>query len=772
MGLAVRDSSRMIPAEVTEFVGRRRDLGEVRRMLSASRLVMLTGFGGIGKTRLAVQLARQLERAYPDGVCFVSLGDLSDASLIAEATASALQIHDHAGPISVPELAGFLRPRELLLVLDNCEHVIDDCASLVAILLRSCPRLHVLATSREALRVDGEFVWRVEPLMVPPSGAEGVGVAQEYDAVRLLADRATRLAPEFEVSEHNIAAIIEVCRVLDGVPLALELAAVRLRALSPDDLLEQLQDRWQALDVGTRGAPARQSAMSACLAWSHDLCSAEERQLWALLSVFAGGMEMPAIRYVAARADPDLAEAVVEHVQSLVDKSILTVENSERHARYRMIEVIRQFGSAQLTESGRLAETQLWHRDWCADLLATSEDDWMSSRQALVVDQLRREEQNLREALTTCWRQADEAETGLEMAARLRNFAIIRGTFTEMRGWLHRFLPMAPQGGMTRMHGLCAAVWLAALQGDHAEAAEGVREARQLAQALDPASTWLVTQAEGLHVTFLGDFERSVTLYVEALDGLEQSCERERAETLALLGQSYGLGGQLEQATVTLEECLALCSRTGESWCRSYGLWFAGLVAWQRGDDPEAVRLVREALEVNRLIDDRLLSALCFEALAWCQAGISPSAAATLLGAADALWDLMGSSIGASPGLSSLHKACEASLRQTLSDGFGDLRQVGAALGPLAAADYALGKTRPRSDAPTSKNEMASTPTLLTRREHEVAQLVTQGMSNREIASTLFISPRTAETHVENILLKLGFHSRAQIAAWFSTRLA
>ena len=740
-------------------------------MLSESRLVTLVGFGGVGKTRLAVRVANELSRFYPDGACFVGLGDLSDSALIAEVIASALELHDSAGRVGVQGLAEFLRSRELLLVLDNCEHLVDDCALLVAELLPVCPRLHVLATSRETLRVDGESVWRVEPLTVPPEGRGGPSVVHDYEAVRLLADRATRLSPEFRVSQQNLDPIVQICRLLDGVPLALELAAVRLRALSAEDLLEQLRGHWEALDVGTRGAPARHSAMTSCLDWSHELCSRSERFLWSLLSVFAGGMEMPAIHYVASRADPDLADNLVELVQSLVDKSILAVESNEAAIRYRMIEVIRQYGAAKLAGSGRTKDAHLWHRDWCAELLARCDEDWMTPRQTSAVNQLRREEQNVREALATCWRQRDTDGIGLEMATRLRKYAYISGNFTEMRGWLHRFLPLTPARGVSRLRGLRAAGWLAAVQGDSADADRCINEAKELADEIGPPSTWLISQASGLQATFLGDLELAETLFLQALAGLHGTeFLRQRAETLVLLGMNYGFTGKLERAATTLEDCLELCTTAGESYYRSYALWFSGVVAWRRGDSSRALELGREALSVNHLIGDRLLSALCFEALAWCRAADSPEDAAKLLGAADGLWDFMGTSLAVHPGLSSYHVACQASLQQDLGGRFVEAQNEGRHLDPRMAVQLALGRT---FEAPTARDQSATRDegvTILTRREREIAELVAQGLTNRDIAGNLVISPRTVDTHVENILTKLGYRSRSQIAAWFASR--
>lgn len=739
-------------------------------MLSESRLVTLIGVGGVGKTRLAVRTASQVGRAYPDGVCFVALGDLSDPALIAEATASALGLHERTGPVGIPLLVEHLSQRDLLLLLDNCEHLVDGCAALASALLEGCPRLHILTTSRETLRVPGEAVWRVGPLSAPGPEVALTTVVNEYEAVHLLAERAARVAPGFTLSEHNLGTIGDICRLLEGIPLALELAAVRLRALSPTELLEQLQNRWESLDVNTRGAPPRHRAMTACLEWSHALCSAEERDLWALLSVFAGGMEMPAIRYIALRMDHRLGERAVELVQSLVDKSILVMETRDDRARYRMLEVIRQFGVGQLANSGSLDTAQVWHRDCYAELLRGCDDHWMSDEQTSWIRQLRREDQNLRQALTTCWRQPGEGAVGLEMAARLRKLTVISGNFTEGRTWLRRFLSLVPEPGMVRLRGLRAASWLAAMQGDPVEAAVTIQEAIELADELGPPATWLVDQAAGLHHMFVGDFQVSAEHLKGALAGLRtEQLVREQAETLVHLGMSQAFAGDLTRAAETIDRALELCSRTGETWYRSYGLWFSGLLAWQQGDQSRGTALEMDALRLSQSIDDRLGSALSLEAAACCDSKEAPRRAAVLLGAADALWDAMGTSVEALPGLSALRHASQGAIEASMGDGFSGAYNEGRALTPALAIAFALGPSTPsRSDKGRPANDDDPRFRVLTRREREIAGLVAEGLTNREIATKLVISPRTAETHVENILTKLGFNSRSQIVAWIS----
>jgi predicted ATPase len=257
------DASWSLPAELTAFVGRRHDRAEVRRLLSESRLVTLTGLGGVGKTRLALQVATELQRATPDGVWFVPLAELSDPGLIADATAAVLGIQDRSGQFGVTRLAEYLKPRELLLVLDNCEHLVDDCAVLADTLLRTCPQLRILATSREPMRIAGETVLPVTPLSVPPAAHQGA--LNEYESVRLFVERASQVIPGFSVDEENRAAVLGICEHLEGIPLALELAAVRLRAMSPSELLEGLREHWLLLDIGSRSAPERHRTMSACI---------------------------------------------------------------------------------------------------------------------------------------------------------------------------------------------------------------------------------------------------------------------------------------------------------------------------------------------------------------------------------------------------------------------------------------------------------------------------------------------------------------------------
>ena len=344
-----------LPAEVTPFVGRRRQLAEVKRLLSASRLVTLIGIGGVGKTRLALRVAQDLRRGFRDGVCLVELADLWDTSLLGHTVAASLGLRGQALDDQLDALVEYLTGRQLLLVLDNCEHVVEDCAVLVGRLLRSCPDLRVLATSRAPLATAGETVVHVPPLGLPELGRplHPEGFAQ-YDALELLVNRGRAALPSFTVTQQNCADIVELCRGLEGIPLALELAAVRLRVLSPAEIVNRLDVRYGLLTGGDRAAPRRQQTLRASMDWSFDLCSPGEQLLWTRLAVFSGGFELDAVEGVCSDSELLHREAILDVVASLVDKSVLLREDAGTQIRYRMLETIRQYGRERLETCGDL----------------------------------------------------------------------------------------------------------------------------------------------------------------------------------------------------------------------------------------------------------------------------------------------------------------------------------------------------------------------------------------------------------------------------------
>src|SRR5215472_5636510 len=368
-GAPVRSRAHNLPAELTSFVGRRRELSEVKRLLTTTRLLTLTGSGGAGKTRLALRAAREMARGFPDGVWLVSLASIDDPQLVVQAVFKALGVQDMSTGLSLSTLSGYLTGKHMLLVLDNCEHLLDSCALLAVTLLKSCPKLQVLATSRQALGTSGETRMRVPPLSLPKGGAS---LAPEqlaaYEAVALLSERAAAAIPGFKVDQANSAAVLRLCRRLDGMPLALELAAVRLEGFTVEQVVNGLESELPVLAKGDRGAEARQQTLDATIGWSYGLLDEQERLLWARLSVFAGGFDEEAA--VAVSSGPGLLpNSVVGILASLAEKSILQRDLTMQPARYSLLDTVRQFGRRKLRELGEEIEVQSKHLDWILGLV-------------------------------------------------------------------------------------------------------------------------------------------------------------------------------------------------------------------------------------------------------------------------------------------------------------------------------------------------------------------------------------------------------------------
>ena len=410
-----------LPAELTSFVGRRGEVAEVRRLLSRSRLITLTGVGGVGKTRLALRVATGLRRALRDGVWLVQLDQLRDEALVAQAVGGALGLQRRAG---APEavLAEYVADRRLLLVLDNCEHLVDAVAKLADQLLRAAPGLRVLATSRESLNIAGETVLPVPPLAAPDPGQPlTVATLARFPAVALFAERAAQVAPGFSVTEANRAAVTGICRRLEGLPLAIELAAAQTRVLSPEQIQARLGDRLGLLTQGSRANPARQQTLRASIAWSYELCSEAERLLWARLSAFAGGFELDAAEGICAD-DRLTAEDVLELLAALADKSVLIAEHGGGVVRYRLSETLREFGQECLQRAGEDTALRRRHRDWYEQLARQADTGWPSRQTADLTARLFREHANVRAAQDFCQAEPGEAEAGLRIALHVWRF--------------------------------------------------------------------------------------------------------------------------------------------------------------------------------------------------------------------------------------------------------------------------------------------------------------------------------------------------------------
>ncbi|MFG3441354.1 ATP-binding protein [Nonomuraea sp. NPDC047897] len=755
-----------LPAELTSFVGRRQEIADVKRLLSGSRLVTLVGVGGVGKTRLALRVAADVRRAFPDGVALVELATLEGPDLLVRTVSEVLQIVDFSTRPALDVLAERIRDKRMLLVLDNCEHLLHDCAVLAETLVRAGAGLRILATSRQALGATGEQTMVVPALPLPERDGSRLSAEalERSDAVRLFAERAAAVVPGFEVTEDNRDAVARICASLDGIPLAIELAAVRLRALSVEQLLLRLEDRFGLLTAGSRALLPRQRTLRALIDWSHTLCTEQEQLLWGRLSVFAGSLDLEAAEKVCS-GDGIAAEEVVDLVIGLVDKSILIREEHQPNVRYRLLETIRQYGRDRLRESGQEEALRRRHRDWFHELVIDAHRQWFGPDQVSWYTRLRTEHDNLRTALDFCATTPGESETGLTMATALRYYWIAADFPQEARSWLGRLLAIDPRPTSARAWAQCLTARLAVLQSDFAVAESLIPQCRELGERLrDPALTGATAYVAGLGALLRRDLEAARTLLGEALEHCRRADDpMGTANALIYLATTHSLLGSSEEAGARFEECLAICGPRREHWFRSYTLWAYGIEVWRRGDTRRAIEMEREAVRLKEPFDDGLGVALCIEALAWmgCGAGARETErAALLLGALREIWRSYGGPLFGY--LAEYHDACELTAREALgARKFDAAVRKGAGLTAGEALEYAM---RPGLPAPEPGHEASP----LTPREMEIAGLVAQGMSNKAIAATLVIAQRTAEGHVEHILSKLGFTSRVQIAAWVS----
>ncbi|MFF9780586.1 ATP-binding protein [Streptomyces sp. NPDC013978] len=730
-------------------MGRRWEIAEIRRRLGTARLLTLTGVGGVGKTRLALEAAAACSKGFADGVWLVDLAPVQDPATVAPVTAGALGLPDLSATPLLERLAHHLAERQCLIVLDNCEHLLDACADLADTLLSAAPDLRILATSRQTLGMSGEHVFTVAPLSVPG------------EAVELLRDRAAASRPEFDVTDANREAVTRLCARLDGLPLAIELAASRLRTLTVDQVTERLADRFALLTGGSRTARPRQRTLRALIDWSYDLCSPAERLLWNRLSVFAGGFGLDAAEAVGA-GEGIPRQDVLDLLDHMVAQSVVLINEREGQPRYWMLETIRQYGVRRLAESGEEHRVRFLHRDFYRHLAERIADGWYGPGQEEGLARLRAEHGNLRTAL-----EHSDPQTALELVAALRFHWCADGFLGEGRRWLDRALAAAPEPTPARAKALWVAAWAALLQGDHSAAQRALVEAGELGDRLgDPVACAYVEGFRGTSALFRGQLGEAVSRYERAV-AAHAAADDGPGALISLFQLAIAQAHTADpRAEHTGRHAVATAETHGERWSRSYALWALGHNAWVRGDVESGTELTRAGLDIQRGFNDYVGTALMMELLAWITASRGDhQRAARLLGSVRSLWRHIGTAIAVfGPHLAERHDQCERSVARSLGEEAYEaaLTEGGEYDRPARAIAYAL-DTQPVVAASTGPGSGAGP---LTPREREVAALVAQGMSNRRIAAALVLSPRTVDGHVEHILAKLGFNSRTQVAAW------
>ena len=796
--------------EFNAFVGREREISDVCRIAGTARALSLCGAGGIGKTRLAIHVAARLAPDFPDGAWFIELADVQHPELVVSRISSAIGVVEEPGRALIATLADAVRPRHMLLVLDNCEHVIDACARVCQRLLASSAGLRVIATSREPLRVAAETIWLVPPMAMPLQAGQDDDAAAllSSDALRLFADRAAAVKPGFELGPGNVSAVASICRAVDGLPLGIELAAAWVRVLTVEQIAARLSDRFRLLSSAERTAPARHRTLRSAIDWSYELLSAQERVLVRRLSVFAGWpLEMAEQVCAGVTSADDLAPGqIFSLLAGLADKSLVIAEpDAAWRIRYRMLDTIRDYAADRLQEAGevellraRFTEYTVREVEEAALLgMAITAGSW--SDRVEVFRRFDAESANLTQALT--WsHDARDAESGLRICVAMRPVWIVQGSFGEGAAWMDAFfsletstLPDAVRGpamvgraqlafaldpadaaqraksGLELCQGRDLAFWAASALNLLAEAAlhagqlaeADARADEALAITSDSGDAFNASYAWGTRAAvaaYSGDLGEALRLGERALT-LAREIDQQWAAARALLGLGdlARLTGDPARARQRYEEAISILREVGARPEMARCLAGMGRIEISQGELELAGRHLMESIELSRSTGSRIgvIRGLdTFAALAIAQG--NKDLGVQLAGAAAAL--RAQASLPAAP-------ASRTERLLASADGLSEaaraaLWTAGSELSGDAAVELAL----------TVPLLLTSAEPELTARELEIAVLITRGLSNRSIAEELGISSATVARHIANIMAKLGFSSRLQIAAWAKER--
>ena len=791
-----------LPTPRTRLIGREIERATARAFLlkNAVPLLTLIGPGGVGKTRLALAIAQGVADRFADGVVLVDLAPLTDAALLAATVARSLDLAPQPDIPITEQLTRFLRPRQTLLLLDNCEHVLTEAAILVADRLAACPALQVLATSRAPLHVRGEHLLMVKPLPLPtPESASSLTMLEQNEAVALFVERARAVRPGFIATEANVTIVTELCRQVDGLPLAIELAAARLKILSPDALLAQMTDRLRLLRGGARDLPARQQTMRDTIAWSYDLLAPEDQRFFRALAVFSGGWTFEAAAVVGELA---LTE-VIERLESLADQSLVLQLESEREPRFTLLETVRQYGWEQLEAHEEIESVRARHARYFEQLAVRAEPDLAVGRFAGGwLRRLDEERDNVRSALA--WFITRGAvEQAMLMAGALSDYWFFRGDFAEGRSWCERALALASsdQNSANRRGALYGLAILTSLLGDHAaavNAGEAMLRLAEEAAAKGTARIDLIRAHFALalalrhqsHFTAADEHAHVALALADELDARDW-----RAWTLIQLGLIQP--GGTTDAEAAGEEALRLFQTLGSEWGQVNALLVMAFATAKRNDTARAAALYLESLALRETIGDRwgMIDTLLHTA-ALVASGAHYERAAELLGAAatgaaQMGYDMSGRHLASPAATTDLvrhhldevafaaawargaamtkDEAIELS-RQLLSGWVppAELGHAGAIASAQTAARDVLSSDHSSSTYLSGTTPNAPSPRALfdlTFREQEVLALLCQRWTDLEIATHLFISPKTVGKHVSNILGKLGASNRREAAA-------
>ena len=608
-----------LPRQLTRFIGREREVADLKNLLSRTSLVTLTGAGGSGKTRLALQVAADLLDQYPDGVWLAELAPLTVPALVPKAVASALGVIEQPHRPLSETLADHLRSRALLLVLDNCEHLLDACVELVDGLLQRCPHVRILSTSRESLGMTGEVTYRVPSLSVPGAGRlPPLDRLMLYEAVQLFVERAAASNPAFRLTNDNAAAVVQMCSRLDGIPLALELAAARVNVLTVEQLASRLDNRFALLTRGSRAALPRHQTLRAAMDWSYDLLSQNERTVLCRLSVFVGGWALEAAESVCS-GDGIEEHEVLDILTHLVAKSLVNAETLGGEVRHRMLETVRQYGGERLLALGEAATLRRRHRDWYLALAERAAERIVGPEQSMWLNRLELEHDNLRAALDWKTGEPEETEPRLRLAGALVRFWDYHTHWAEARTWLESALAGSPDARSTaRAAALAGAGFMAFRQRDYEGAMAFYEESLALAQELGDQKDMVMAQVgRGLITMYQGDLDAAIALFAESLDLAEKLEEPWLiAVALAQLGVVYRWNADHANAVKFSERSLATYREVGGKRGIAYALRLTGHSVRLSGDLKRARGLYQESLALYRDTGDKWVATECIEGLA------------------------------------------------------------------------------------------------------------------------------------------------------------
>ena len=810
-------ASTNLPVQLTSFIGRESDLANVELMLSEARLITLTGPGGCGKTRLAIQVATNLNGLFRDGIWWVDLAPLLDPALVPQFVVHTFGIRPVADQPMMELLINFVRPKQMLLVLDNCEHLIDACAQVARQLLTEAPKLRILATSREALAMAGETIYPVSGLAWPSSSKAVVPDGQgrldlqalmDYDAVRLFVERARSISPNFTLTFENAPSVTEVCRRLDGLPLALELASARINVLTVQEITVRLKDRLALLTSGNRrGFESRHHTLKAAIDWSYALLTTKEQTLLGRLAVFAAGCSLDTAEDICSGGGI-FPEQMLDLLSLLVDKSLIIAETTGKApARYRLLETIREYALEKLNEAGEAPRLRSRHLELFLARAEEAMPKQFEAYQQLWLNWLEAEHDNLRAALAWAL-ESKRIEAGLRLASALTLFWEIRGYVQEGLGWMERLLAAVDENVSLEVHvnALVFATFHYMLLGNTSAALACARSALELAEATGDANNPILAFAmdglasaanaagdyqtafditeKNIHyyravgpsfylgMTLLSQAESAIQLgyYDSARRRLNESLALARqdgdmyrnAHSLNLLGDLARLEQNYTEAATVYESGIALLHELGAQ--RDLASLFSnlGYTRLRLGEVDRARSLINESLAIHRAQQNKPGMTECligFAAIAISDG--QPAAGVRLLAAAAAISGQPAASKWRATQMEFERYLGLARDRITEAS-FKDEHAIGRTMSLDQAIDYAL-QIRVHPEAEQWAKVKAED---LTEREREVAMLIARGKSNREIAEELILSKRTVEKHAANILSKLGLTNRAQVVRW------